>query len=132
MLVLISPSHGSAETRRHWADTVERPVDFMARRYDGLLASEQRESLLALHPEARARFWGATPAHDGKFADVTTGDVVLFTGQNRVRAIGEVWGRSSAIARSPIVCGLRRPVGRAGTPSTASRTWLRRTSRTRS
>ncbi|WP_344392142.1 hypothetical protein [Streptomyces vastus] len=90
MLVLISPSYGSAETRRHWTDTVEEPVDFTARRYGGLLASEERASLLTLHPEARARFWGATPAHDSKFADVTTGDVVLFTGQNRVRAIGEV------------------------------------------
>ncbi|WP_329548266.1 hypothetical protein OG548_33690 [Streptomyces sp. NBC_01356] len=90
MRVLISPSYGSAETRRHWADTVDRQVDFTASRYEGLLASAQRAQLQALHPEGHARFWGATPAHDGKFADVGTGDVVLFTGRNRVRAIGEV------------------------------------------
>jgi hypothetical protein len=90
MRVLISPSYGSAGTRRHWADTVDQYVEFAAARYDGLLVPDERTTLLELHPEGRARFWGATPAHDGKFADVTTGDVVLFTGQNRVRAIGEV------------------------------------------
>lgn len=90
MRVLISPSYGSPGTRRHWADTVDQHVDFMAARHDGLLTEEERAELLALHPEGRARFWGATPRHDAKFTDVATGDVVLFTGQNRVRAIGEV------------------------------------------
>ncbi|MDT7841186.1 hypothetical protein [Streptomyces justiciae] len=88
--VLISPSYGSTETRRHWADTIDRQVDFTAPRHDSLLTAEQREQLRSLHPEGRARFWGATPAHDRKFADVATGDVVLFTGQGQVRAIGEV------------------------------------------
>jgi hypothetical protein len=55
-----------------------------------VLTTEQRDQLRALHEDGNARFWGATPAHDGKLADVVTGDVVLFTGQNRVRAIGEV------------------------------------------
>ncbi|MFJ5258977.1 hypothetical protein ACIQAC_00675 [Streptomyces sp. NPDC088387] len=89
-LVLISPSYGSTETRRHWADTVDRPVAFTEPRYDELVTRDQRARLEALHPEGHARFWGATPAHDKKFADVGTGDVVLFTGQNQVRAIGEV------------------------------------------
>jgi len=88
--VLISPSYGSSETRRHWADTIDREVEFTAPRNDGLLAAEQREQLHSLHPDGRARFWGATPAHDKKFEDVATGDVVLFTGQGQVRAIGEV------------------------------------------
>ncbi|WP_330303809.1 MULTISPECIES: hypothetical protein [unclassified Streptomyces] len=90
MRVLISPSYGSTQTRRHWADTVDRQVDFTVPRHDGLLAADHRAQLQNLHPEGRARFWGATPAHDGKFSDVATGDVVLFTGGNRVRAIGEV------------------------------------------
>lgn len=88
--VLISPSYGSSETRRHWADTVDRQVDFTAPSHDSLLTAEQRAKLRSLHPEGHARFWGATSAHDSKFADVDTGDVVLFTGQNQVRAIGEV------------------------------------------
>ncbi len=86
--VLISPSYGSPQTRRHWADTVDREVDFTL--YDELLTDDQRIALKALHPEGSARFWGATGAHDRKFTDVSTGDVVLFTGQSQVRAIGEV------------------------------------------
>ncbi|GAA3306616.1 hypothetical protein GCM10020295_63300 [Streptomyces cinereospinus] len=88
--MLISPSYGGSETRRHWADTVDRQVDFAAPELDSLLTADQRAKLLTLHPEGHARFWGATSAHDSKFADVDTGDVVLFTGQNHVRAIGEV------------------------------------------
>jgi hypothetical protein len=88
--VLISPSYGKPETRRHWADTIDRYVDFTESRYDSLLTADQRSELRRLHPEGRARFWGATATHDKKLADVAAGDVVLFTGQNRVRAIGAV------------------------------------------
>jgi hypothetical protein len=88
--VLISPSYGSPQTRRHWADTIDGQVDFTQPDHDSLLTPEQRAELRALHPEGRSRFWGATPAHDKKFEDVATGDVVLFTGRNQVRAIGEV------------------------------------------
>ncbi|QQM44046.1 hypothetical protein [Streptomyces liliifuscus] len=65
-------------------------MDFTLPRYDAVLTTEQRDQLRALHEDGNARFWGATPAHDRKLADVVTGDVVLFTGQNQVRAIGEV------------------------------------------
>ncbi|MFE2636036.1 hypothetical protein ACFXKF_14795 [Streptomyces scopuliridis] len=90
MRVLISPSYGSSGTRRHWSDTVDQEIPFTERRYDEVLAPQQREQLTALHPEERARFWGATASHDKKMADVATGDIVLFTGQNQVRAVGEV------------------------------------------
>ncbi|MFB6643012.1 hypothetical protein ACFCYF_37970 [Streptomyces chartreusis] len=98
--VLVSPSYGSPETRRHWADTVDRQVEFTAPRVDSVLTGEQREQLGSLHPEGSARFWGATPAHDRKLADVAAGDVVLFTGQGQVRAIGEVGAifRNGALA----------------------------------
>ncbi|MFF6823414.1 hypothetical protein [Streptomyces longwoodensis] len=69
---------------------MDRPVDFADPSYDSVLTAEQREQLWSLHPDGRARFWGATPAHDRKFKDVARGDVVLFTGQGQVRAIGEV------------------------------------------
>lgn len=90
MRVLISPSYGSAETRRHWADTVARPVPFTDSRYAQLLTAQQRELLMELHPSGTAPFWGATPSHDKKMHGVGIGDVVLFTGENRVRAVGEV------------------------------------------
>lgn len=88
--VLISPSYGSAETRRHWADTLAQQVDFTDSRYADALTAQQRDLLLQLHPQGSARFWGATPSHDKKMQGVDTGDVVLFTGENRVRAVGEV------------------------------------------
>jgi len=109
--VLISPSYGSSETRRHWADTVDRQVDYTVPRYDSLLMPEQRTQLRTLHPDGHARFWGATPAHDRKFTDVTTGDVVLFTGQNQVRAIGEV----GAIFRNRALADLLWPPQTGGT-----------------
>ncbi|MGB8945121.1 MAG: hypothetical protein WCD21_33560 [Streptomyces sp.] len=90
MRVLISPSYGSAETRRHWADTLAQQVDFTDGRYAEVLTGQQLQSLKELHPEGSARFWGATPSHDKKMQGVGTGDVVLFTGENRVRAVGEV------------------------------------------
>ncbi|MFJ6660067.1 hypothetical protein ACIQNG_27505 [Streptomyces sp. NPDC091377] len=98
--VLISPSYGSVATRRHWADTVDRRIAFTEPSYDGLLTPDQRTWLRELHPEGTARFWGATPTHDKKFADVRSGDVVLFTGRNQVRAIAEVGAifRNGALA----------------------------------
>ncbi|MER5253445.1 hypothetical protein [Streptomyces sp. NPDC002855] len=90
MRVLISPSYGSAETRRHWADTLAQQVNFTDGRYSEALTTQQENWLLELHPDGMARFWGATPSHDKKMQGVATGDVVLFTGGNRVRAVGEV------------------------------------------
>ncbi|WP_329115741.1 hypothetical protein [Streptomyces sp. NBC_01465] len=90
MRVLISPSYGNAETRRHWADTIAQHVSFTDKRYDEVLSPEQRVQLTELHPEGAARFWGATSSHDKRMRGVSTGDVVLFTGENRVRAVGEV------------------------------------------
>ncbi|MGW5734148.1 MULTISPECIES: hypothetical protein [Streptomyces] len=65
-------------------------MDFTDNRYAQALTEQQRTLLLELHPEGSARFWGATPSHDKKMQGVDTGDVVLFTGENRVRAVGEV------------------------------------------
>jgi hypothetical protein len=48
------------------------------------------QRLTDLHPTGRARCWGAVGIHDRDYAKMSTGDVVLFTGDNKVRAIGEV------------------------------------------
>jgi hypothetical protein len=88
--VIIQPSYGNPETRRHWADTLDRPVPFHATWYAEALTPEERELLAVTHPGGTARFWGATAKHDRRMATLATGDVVLLTGQKHVRAIGEV------------------------------------------
>lgn len=88
--VLVSPSYGSAEARQHWHDTLDQEVDYRERHRRRLLTESVLADLDRSHPHGKARFWGARPAHDKKMATVTTGDVVLFTGDNQVRAIGEV------------------------------------------
>ncbi|MFE3740237.1 hypothetical protein [Streptomyces sp. NPDC059134] len=88
--LLVSPSFGSAESRRHWEDTLAQPVPFADSRYAGALTDDQLSRLMKYHPDGAARFWGATSGHDTKMAEVSTGDVVLFTGKNHVRAIGEI------------------------------------------
>jgi hypothetical protein len=88
MRVIIQPSYGTKEARRHWADTLDRPVPF--RRLAGALRTGERAALLAEHPDGTARFWGATPQHDRKMDTLDAGDVVLLTGQKHVRAIGTV------------------------------------------
>ncbi|MFD6336444.1 hypothetical protein [Streptomyces sp. NPDC060131] len=88
--LLVSPAFGSAESRRHWRDTLDQPVPFTEPQYAEPLTDDQLDRLKELHPDGQARFWGATSGHDGKMARVSTGDVVLFTGKNHVRAIGEI------------------------------------------
>lgn len=88
--VVIQPSYGNAETRRHWADTLDRPVPFRAARYAGVLTAGQLARLDATHPGGTARFWGATARHDRRMDRLRTGDVVLLTGRKHVLAVGEV------------------------------------------
>ncbi|MFI6977756.1 hypothetical protein ACIBSV_04095 [Embleya sp. NPDC050154] len=88
--VVIAPSYGSKESRTHWASTLAEPVSFTELAVDNLLTESQKADLSLLHPEGKARFWGAQPAHDKKMEHVKTGDVVLFTGEKIVRAIGEI------------------------------------------
>ncbi|MFC8829565.1 hypothetical protein ACFT9I_29970 [Streptomyces sp. NPDC057137] len=88
--LLVSPAFGSAESRRHWKDTLDQPVTFTDSKYAESLTDDQLGRLKEFHPDGQARFWGATSGHDGKMAEVAAGDVVLFTGKNHVRAIGEI------------------------------------------
>lgn len=88
--LLVSPAFGSAESRRHWKDTLDQLVPFTEPEYAEKLTDAQLSRLKEFHPDGQARFWGATAGHDGKMAEVSAGDVVLFTGKNHVRAIGEI------------------------------------------
>jgi len=90
MRVIIQPSFGNREARRHWADTLDRPVPFREPRYGAVLTHAERAALDDEHPAGTARFWGATPQHDKKMDTLEAGDVVLLTGQKHIRAIGTV------------------------------------------
>ncbi|WP_218040898.1 DNA/RNA helicase domain-containing protein [Acrocarpospora macrocephala] len=87
--VLIHPS-GNAEALRHWKITLNQPIDYHTDPYATPLTLEERTALDALHPDGKARFWGATGIHDAKMAKLRTGDIVLLTGKNHVRAVGEI------------------------------------------
>ncbi|MDV7088620.1 hypothetical protein [Rhodococcus opacus] len=88
--VLIQPSFGNAQARRNYAKTLEQPFPFEGGLLGDALAAEESEQLLGLHPGGSARFW-ATPRNQDKImARLKRGDVVLFTGNKHVRAIGEV------------------------------------------
>lgn len=88
--VVIQPSYGNADARRHWRDTLEQTVDFTTAEAKAALGAADLAALLRLHPDGRAHFWGATSNHGDKFARLHPGDVVLFTGQKLVRGIGEI------------------------------------------
>ncbi|MCG5446114.1 N-6 DNA methylase [Micromonospora sp. NIE79] len=87
-LVLIAPSYGNPATRKRFHDTLEEPVDFLAEEFAGVLSEDETHTLLALHPENSARFWGALASHSAIIDRLQQGDVVVFTGHNRVQAIG--------------------------------------------
>lgn len=90
MRVVIQPSYGTKEARRHWSETLDQPVPFTHPEYAAVLDAAERAALLAEHPDGQARFWGATAQHDRRMDTLTAGDVVLLTGRKHVRAVGTV------------------------------------------
>ncbi len=95
--VLIQPSFGNPQARTNYSKTLAQPFPFDNGALRDALSVAEYEHLLTLHPEGSARFW-ATPRNQDKIMSrLKKGDVVLFTGQNHVKAIGEV----GAIFRNP-------------------------------
>jgi hypothetical protein len=88
--VVIQPSFGNFEARKHWRDTLDQEVDYRSTDRSVLLTTSQLSKLDLLHPAGRARFWGSTANHDKKMSELRLGDIILFTGKNHVRAVGEV------------------------------------------
>ncbi|WP_235926170.1 hypothetical protein [Actinokineospora pegani] len=88
--VVIQPSFGNQHARRHWADTLDRLVDYRAPRLAEALTNDQAAALDAQHPDGRAHFWGASDKHDKRADLLVAGDVVLLTGRKHVLAVGEV------------------------------------------
>ncbi|MFD0974038.1 hypothetical protein ACFQ3X_36380, partial [Plantactinospora endophytica] len=113
-LVLIAPSYGNAATRRRFHDTLAEPVDFLVEELRDVLTDDETQTLLSLHPERTARFWGALASHNSIIDRLQQGDVIVFTGQNRVQAIGtlgcrlrnEALGR---VSKSVTATRLNRP-----------------------
>jgi hypothetical protein len=87
-LVLIAPSYGNPASRARFAHTLDKEVDFRSPPLWDALNPDERNALLELHPDGKARFWGALARHDPKMDRLAHGDPILFTGAGRVQAIG--------------------------------------------
>lgn len=88
--VLIQPSFGNPQARKNYSKTLAQPFPFGNGALRSALTVAEYEQLLTVHPAGSARFW-ATPRNQDKIMSrLKHGDVVLFTGQNHVKAIGEV------------------------------------------
>lgn len=90
MTLLIQPSYGNPQARRHWRDTLDQAVDFTRADRRAALTQQQLSDLSNEHPNGRAHFWGAVRGQDKIMAEIEAGDVVLFTGRNEVRGVGEI------------------------------------------
>jgi type I restriction-modification system DNA methylase subunit len=113
-LVLIAPSYGNRATRQRFADTLADSVSFLD---DGLrptLRETEVQELLARHPDGTARFWGALQSHDAIIDRLQPGDLIVFTGQNRVQAIGTLASK----LRNQALADLLWP------PDPGSRSWI--------
>jgi len=88
--VLIQPSFGNPQARTNYSKTLAQPFPFDNGALRDALTLAEYEHLLTLHPERSARFWAPPRNQDKIMSRLKKGDVVLFTGQNHVQAIGEV------------------------------------------
>ncbi|GAB3473991.1 hypothetical protein [Nocardiopsis coralliicola] len=88
--VAIQPSYGNAAAQYNWTLTLDKEVDFSTPERDGALTDEQRRLLTDLHPNKRAKFWGTPKVQDRNMAKLRTGDIVVFTGKKKMRAVGRI------------------------------------------
>jgi hypothetical protein len=88
--VLIHPSRGANDGRENLKRTLDVKIPFAEEPYSSALTTRQRAELEARHPDGLAHFWGTYEHNAAKINRVREGDVVLFTGQNEVWAIGVV------------------------------------------
>lgn len=87
--VLIQPC-ASSVAQRNWRKTIGKAIPFSKAPYAAALTTAELDRLTELHSRGAAVFWGRTGFHDKTMPSVRTGDVVLFTWKNHIRAIGTV------------------------------------------
>ncbi|MCX2949757.1 hypothetical protein [Lentzea sp. NEAU-D7] len=88
--VLLAPCYGNTKTRRRYHKTIEASIDFESNEHRELPQAPELAALRDLHPSGRAHCWGAIATHDRMMDRLRIGDVVVFTGDNKVKAAGEV------------------------------------------
>lgn len=88
--ILLAPCYGNPKTRRRYHRTIEAAVDFEASEHRELLQPPELAALRALHPSGTAHFWGAIATHNTMMDRLRTGDIVVFTGDNKIKAAGEI------------------------------------------
>jgi hypothetical protein len=90
--VLIHPSGGDTRGKVNWAKTLEDPVDFLADGRAELLTPHERDALLQLHPDGKARFWGTFDQEwrANHIQATGPGAVVVFTADKHARGIGVI------------------------------------------
>jgi hypothetical protein len=88
--VLLAPCYGNPKTRRRYHTTIEASVDFEASEHRELLRPAELTALRALHGSGTAHFWGAIARHNRMMDRLSTGDIVVFTGDNKIKAAGEI------------------------------------------
>jgi hypothetical protein len=88
--VIIQPA-SNKDSRRHFVDTVENPVDLALHRDS---AGPDFEKLMSLSENGKVAIWGVTPGKNGanlsKFNKIEIGDHVFFTRDNKVYCTGEI------------------------------------------
>ncbi len=89
-VVIQPPGFNDPVGRKNWKRTIDGEIGFDAPPYSLALSPDETGRLLAMHPGGRARFWGSVGAQDGKYDRLAAGDIVLFTGDKHVQAVGQV------------------------------------------
>lgn len=88
--VLLAPCYGNPKTRDRYHRTIEAGIHFESKEYRDLLEPDELAALLTLHPSGTTHFWGAIATHNRMMDRLHTGDIVVFTGDNKVKAAGEI------------------------------------------
>lgn len=88
--VIIQPA-SNKDSRKHFVDTVENPVDLGLHQAS---AGSDLSRLMELSENGKVAMWGVTPGKNGanlsKFKKIEVGDYVFFTRDNKVYSTGEI------------------------------------------
>ena len=71
-----------------WPDTMAKNIAFTEPPLRDYLSPEDLEMLLKVHPDSKARFWGAPAHYDSEIGRLATGDPILTTGLGCPDAVG--------------------------------------------